>query len=540
MRRLLPVPIALLLGLLIGLPTAWVTFQDSVRELSIGPHQATVRPTLDSHATLDFGPLLPLVRVPVDAPGSIGVDIRLGEAQVGSLEEMLQQDAVIASQPQGEIAVVRSAVVDMARVAALRGSGVAVLFSVGLIGAWYAVGPRRRRELLQAAGRPTRRTAIAGLVGVSAVAVGAALVLVGPQDPDGDSRQWVQARAVFPELPADPVLDTLQISDGSITRSSRALVEGALYLYEDSVTFYGELAELAREAEVRTPEDDETTAIVVTDRHGNIGMDPVARVVADLAGAELLVNLGDDTAQGDDWEQFSVNSLAREFDGFDKVAVAGNHDSATTIDQLRDAGFTVLDGEPAEIAGVRFLGESDPRRTTIAGYAESADERDRLVAEQDRAMTEIACAAEADGDRVGVAALHSWGSARDLASSGCVDLVLAGHLHFQVGPQPIEGDGEQPTTRLTLGSTGGAVFPISLGSKLRREAQVALVTFDADGAPVGLQVVSFTPAGDVEVDDYVELPLPAEDAEDAEDDEPEDPSFEEGPEESELEDLPAP
>ncbi len=519
---------ALLLGIAVGTPVGIATFADSHRETTIGPHQATVRPTSDGHATIDFGPLLPLVRLPVEAPAGIGVDIRLGEAEVDDIEELVAQDAVIASQPQGEIAAVEGVVKDMALVAAYRGAGVAVIVAVATVAVWRGLGPMRRRRLWHDAVHPARRQLVAGAAVATCVAVGVALIVVPTPDNEPADTQWLAARDVFPELPGNDVLDALEISDGSVTRGSKALVEGALYLYEDSVTFYGELAETAEQAELRTPEEGERTALVVTDRHDNIGMDPVARVIADRAEAELLIDLGDDTSQGDGWEKFSINSLADEFDGFEKVAVAGNHDSETTVEQLQEAGFTVLDGEPVEIDGIRILGESDPRGTTIAGYDETAAERDDLVATQDRALTEAACASDESDERVGLLAVHSWGSAKEAAASGCVDLVLSGHLHYQVGPRAIEGEGEAPTTRLTLGSTGGAVLPIALGSKLRREAQVGVVTFDDEGVPVGLQVVSFAPSGAVDVDDYVELPLPADEAEEADDpDEPDNPENEE-------------
>jgi predicted phosphodiesterase len=314
-------------------------------------------------------------------------------------------------------------------------------------------------------------------------------------------------REVFPELPDDPVLDRLQLAEGSATTSSRALVEGALYLYRDSVSFYGALEEQAQQVRLREPEDGQRTALVVTDRHDNIGMDPVARRIADQAQARLLIDLGDDTSQGDAWENFSINSLAREFDGFDVVAVGGNHDAKATTEQMRRSGFTVLDGKPVTVGGVRFLGETDPRGTTIAGYTEDAATRDEALATQDTSLRDVACESDEKGERVGVLAVHSWASAKEVAASGCVDLVLTGHLHYQVGPKAIAGPDGASTTRLTTGTTGGAVLPIALGSSLRRDAQVSVVTFDADGTPVGLQVVTFTPAGVIDVGDYTELPL---------------------------------
>lgn len=507
MRRILVGVALLAVAVLAGLPVASSTFVHSERHLTIGAHQAVVSPAFDGHATLDFGPLLPKARVDVDAPVGLGVDIRLGDSDAVGLEELLQRDAAIAAQPQGEIREVTAAVTDMAAEAALRGVGVGVLAVTVVVLAWRAVGEDRRRRIRREAVQPSRGQ-VAGAVATSVVVVGSLVLVTLPERQDDAPEQtWSSVREVFPQLPADPVLDRLELAQGSATTSSRALVEGALYLYQDSVSFYGALEEQAQQVSVRRPEEGEKTALVVTDRHDNIGMDPVARRIADQAQAELLIDLGDDTSQGGEWENFSINSLAREFDGFDVVAVGGNHDADPTVEQMRKNGFTVLDAKPVEVGGVRFLGETDPRGTKITGYTEDAATRDSALSDQDTALRDVACEADERGERVGVLAVHSWASAKEVAGSGCVDLVLTGHLHYQVGPKAIAGPDGATTTRLTTGSTGGAVLPIALGSSLRRDAQVTLVTFDADGAPVGLQVVTFTPAGVIDVGDYTPLPL---------------------------------
>jgi predicted phosphodiesterase len=506
-RKIL-VGVALLgVGLLFGVPVATSTFVHSERHLTIGAHQAVVDPAFGGHATLDFGPLLPRARVPLDAPLGIGVDIRLGDSDAVGLEELLQRDAAIAAQPEGEVREVTSAVTDMAADAALRGLGVGVLAVTVVVLAWRAVGPERRRRLAREATQPTRGQ-VAGGAATVLVVVGSLVMVTLPERQDAPApTDWSPVREVFPELPADPVLDRLELAEGSATTSSRALVEGALYLYRDSVSFYGALEEQAQQVRLREPEEGERTALVVTDRHDNIGMDPVARRIADQAQARLLIDLGDDTSQGGEWENFSINSLAREFDGFDVVAVGGNHDADATTARMREVGFRVLDGEPVEVGGVRFLGETDPRGTTIAGYTEDEATRATALADQDVALRDTACEADERGERVSVLAVHSWASAKEVAASGCVDLVLTGHLHYQVGPKAIAGPDGATTTRLTTGSTGGAVLPIALGSSLRRDAQVSVVTFDADGAPVGLQVVTFTPAGVIDVGEYTPLPL---------------------------------
>ena len=534
--RLLGKALAVLAVILaVAVPTTWSLFMQSERYLVIGAHDATVRPVTDGHATLDFGALLPQVRVPIDVPGNIGVAIDLGDSQSAGLEQMLARDAVIASQPEGEIRAVRTAVIGMGTSAAIRGLGLGLLAGTAVVLIWTALGARRRDELRLRLSRPSR----AQVLTVSAtglVVAGSLVAVVVPGGAAGrPTKQWVPLTQEFPEVPNDiSGLQRIQLAQGSATSSSRALVEGALYLYRDSVTFYETLEETAQQAVLRVPEEGQTTAIVVTDRHDNIGMDPVVRRIADRAQARMLIDLGDDTGQGASWESFSINSLAREFDGFETVAVAGNHDTDAVAEQMADQGFTVLGGRPVEVGGVRFLGASDPRGTKLTGYTEDAATRNSGLAGQDSALRDAACSADEDGDRVGVLAVHSWASASQVAASGCVDLVLTGHLHYQVGPTAIDGPGETTTTRLTTGTTGGAVLPIALGSSLRRQAQVSVVTFDPEGVPVGVQVVSFNPSKVIDVAEYVTLPMPSQGAGPAEPDPVEDPSAEETAQPEEL------
>lgn len=508
MRRLAAALAALLLGLAVTAGVALTAFSHSEREVSIGAHSSLVRPTFDSWATLDFGPLLPTVRVPVEGTAGVGVEIDLGDSQVTSLEQLAAQDAVIASRPAGEIRKVTDTVQDMALVALAKGAGAGVLTVLLTVGVWRALGPARRRDVRRAVvartRRPTRRGAVTGVVVTALVAGSVVAVLLPVDDADvaGD-RSWRPITEVFPDLAdADPVLDTVQIAQGAAASGGSALVEGALKTYRESIEFYGELAETAAEAEVRTPEDGETTALVVTDRHDNIGMDAVARAIADRAEASMVLDLGDDTSVGGGWEEFSINSLAREMRDLEVVAVAGNHDKGGNIlGWYEDAGFTVLDGEPVDVEGVRFIGGSDPRSSGLtAGYEGDESDNSAALREQDAALTEAACE---DGD-VAVALVHSSASAKQLTASGCVDLVLSGHLHRQVGPEVVEGENGRRTVRLTTASTGGAVYAFALGSKLRRAAQVTVVTF-RDGQPVGLQPVDLEPGGIVTVQDYVEL-----------------------------------
>lgn len=504
LRRITKIALLLVLGVAVAVPTALTTFVHSERSIVIGAHEATVQPNFDGFARIEFGPVIPKMRLPSEAPLGIGVVIRLGDSEVTELNQLIARDAVIASQPQGEIATVRANVASMMWDAVMRGVGSGLIAVLVAILAWMAIGQKRRRMIWAKARHPERRQ-VFGAVATGVTLVVALALVAAPERPRPDKATWEPIASAFPLLPSDPVLDKVEIVQGASTSGSQALVQGALETYQTSVAFYGRLAETAKRAQVRTPQNGETTALVVTDRHDNIGMDPVARVIADNARASMLIDLGDDTSNGASWETFSINSLASEFKGFDIVSVAGNHDTGDTVaEQMRDKGFTVLDGEPVDVGGVTFLGSSDPRSSGLtAGYLGDADDNAAALAAQDQALTAAAC--DRDGG-VGVIAVHSPSSAKQAAASGCADLVLSGHLHRQVGPTSKAGENGQLTTTLTTGSTGGAVYAFALGSKLRRTAQVTIVTFK-DGRPAGLQVVDFEPGGQVTPQAYTPIPI---------------------------------
>lgn len=502
MKRALALIALVVIGAGFALPTAYATFIHSQREITVGAHSATLHPNFTGNAVISSGPLLPEIRMSIDAPLGIGVEIVLRDSPGTNFEQILAQDAALASQPQGEIAAIVGEVTSIVRDAAVRGGAAGVAAMIVAWAVWSLIGSARRQQLADDWPHPWKPVIAAG---VGAVVVGACLIVVFPQEPAPRQVTWVPIRDEFPELDALPepeMLSAVEVSQGAAVAGGRALLQGAIDTYTDSVLSYQQLEERAAEAEgIRVPEEGETTALVVTDRHNNVGMDPVARVIADAAEASLVINLGDDTSNGASWEAFSINSLTTEFDGLPIVAVAGNHDQGDFIvDHMRDRGWIVLDGEPVEVEGITFLGESDPRSSGLtAGYTGNEDDNIAAIAEQAERLTAVACEEEA----VSVLVVHSSASSRGLASAGCVDLILSGHMHRQIGPSVTFAENGNPTTSLTTASTGGAVYAFALGSKLRRDAQVTLVTFNDEGRPVGLQIVTFEPGNIVIVGEYI-------------------------------------
>lgn len=489
-----------LLGAWVGLAVlAGLTlFLGSSREVTLASHDAVLQPTLSRQVVVRTGPVLPDLRIASGGP--LGVDVRLGKTDARSTEELVDRYAVIASSPEGAQARVREAVVDMAWQAALRGAAVGavpVLF-------WVLVGPARRRELLRSV--PSRR----GIVALGAVAA-VGLAWWQPWTPADerveDDRAWIPlAEFLGPSLSLPEELDGVEVRGDVTTSQTRRLIESAVATYEKSRGFYAQAAEDALELDLREPEEGETVAVLVSDRHDNIGMDSVARAVGDRAGATVVLNAGDDTSTGATWEAFSLDSVSAAFDDYDRFGVAGNHDSGDfVVDYLADHGWQMLDGEVVEgPGGGTLLGVADPRSSGLGSWR---DETGLSFEEVGTRLADVACeAAEEDGP-VGTLLVHDVNLASEALARGCADLAVGGHLHVESGPDPVVGPEGQVGYRYTTGTTGGAAYAIAIGSKPRREAQVSLVTY-RDGRPVGLQGVFLQTNGRWEVGEYVELLRP--------------------------------
>ena len=169
---------------------------------------------------------------------------------------------------------------------------------------------------------------------------------------------------------------------------------------------------------------------LISDRHDNIGMDAVARAVADVGGATAVFDAGDDTSTGERWEAFSLDSVASAFEDLDRFGVAGNHDHGSFVtNYLSDLGWTMLDGEVVEgPGGSTLLGVDDPRSSGLGNWR---DESGLSFTEVGSRLSDVACDSE---ERVSTILVHDANLADEALERGCVDLVVGGHLHVQEGP----------------------------------------------------------------------------------------------------------
>lgn len=483
----------------VAVPVSLFLFLHSSTTTVIASHDAVVRPTLDGFATLDLGPYLPDLRYPTNT--TLGAELDLGKTNVNSYEALVQRYALIASQPEGERAKLQDTLVRQAVDSALLGALVALALPLG----WVLLGSGRRSELREQV--TGGRMAVLGL----ALLLGTVAFLRPWQSSDEAFIQGVAWQPLTDALPGVPIprdARPLEVQPGLMTNATKRLAESALDTFARAREFYDEAAKSARTVplDLHQPAENETVALLVSDRHDNVGMDQVARAIADRGRASVLLDAGDDTSTGGEWEAFSLDSLGRAFEDFDdRYFVAGNHDNGDFVsDYFVELGFTLLEGEAVDgPEGTRLLGVSDPRSSGLGTWR---DEPGLSFAEHEELLGDLVCEHDAEDDRISTLLVHDANSGRTALERGCVDLVLGGHVHAQLGPTLIAGENGKRGYTYTNGTTGGAAYALAIGSKLRRDAQVTLITFSG-GKPVGIQPVTVRTVGDFVVGDYTELEL---------------------------------
>ncbi|NYI44009.1 hypothetical protein BJ993_001089 [Nocardioides aromaticivorans] len=493
--RLLGIVLGVLGWAVLALAIAAVIFTGSERTIDLASHEATISPDFSGEVVLRTGPVLPDLRAP--SGSRLGLDIELGKTDTTSLQELTARYAAIASQPEGQVAVVVRSVRTMAVAALLQGTVLAALpFAL-----WLLVGGERRRALV--AQLPSARGVIAVLVVLLLLVVLVAPLTWGRHDPLPE--RWISlSEYVGDEIPLPDEARDVEIMGDATTEETKRLVASAVSSYQQGQAFYSKAADDAADLDLREPGDDESVAVLVSDRHLNVGMDAVARAIADRAGATAVLDAGDDTSTGERWEAFSLDSVSAAFDDLDeRWAVAGNHDNGSFVrSHMSQLGWRYFDGEVLDgPGGSRILGVDDPRSSGLGNWR---DEKGLTSAEVAERLTDAVCAADEDGDRVNTLLVHDADFGDQALERGCVDLVVGGHVHVEEGPTAVTATDGRVGWTYTVGTTGGAAYAIAIGSKLRRAANLALITY-RDGRPAGIQSVTLQTNGRYDVGEWTEL-----------------------------------
>ena len=251
-------------------------------------------------------------------------------------------------------------------------------------------------------------------------------------------------------------------------------------------------AEPAPETTSPEPADaDIVTLVMISDLHCNTGMSPLIKNLATLSEAAVVINGGDSTINGTAVERFCVDSFAGAVPkGATMVQADGNHDSAITSAQARDAGVTVLDGEVVEVEGIRILGDSDPKETRIGqGSTSVAGESYTQAGER---LRDVACEVK---DPVDLLLVHTPAVGTPVLESGCAPVQLSGHKHVRSGPEVV-GEG----VRYVSSTTAGAIEGAATIGPLNGTAEMTVFRFDRERrVMLDYRVVAVYPDASVEV-----------------------------------------
>ena len=509
-------------GLVVLLPSLFWGVATAAADANLGPHAARYEVTLDHQVTVDFGPLGTLV---IDAPLPLALGLRVvvkeipresaavdAASTLDALGADLEHYVQFFSAPEATIDVVaRALVLDAARRAALA----VTLITLVTIATRAMLGARRRGELASSL-RPHRGVVAAGTaVVLLVVATVTGSAPVGPDLPDART-----ASAVFDGTPLEGARITGRLA-GVIDTYGGYAVEA----YRDNQRFYDDATESVRAAWGRQdrlmdeiarlrqgrlaatliPSEEESAPdpvvmVVISDLHCNVGMAPVIRAVAELSGAQIVLNAGDSTVNGTGVESYCITALAGAVpDGAVQVVSDGNHDSPETATQERQSGAHVLDGEVIEVAGVRILGDADPRATRIgAGTIQSGEESLEDISTR---LADVACA---DPEGVDLLLVHDPLMGSAALEAACVPAQVSGHMHRRVGPVWI-GNG----TRYVSSSTAGASLGQATVGPLNGVAEVTVLRFDPEARRiVDYRVVRVSPTAEGTVGGWLRWPGP--------------------------------
>lgn len=513
-------------ALLVYLVSAWIGIVTASAVGSLGPHRAVYEITGSSSGIVDLGPLGTL-EVDSPVPLRLGVRVTVQEipGDVTSIDAPATLEGLSADLDRyvqfftSPMAFLQDAARDLAW-SAVRHTAIAfAAFSLAIAGLYLLLGKARRREITEALVR-RRRTSIAGVV--AAVTLGLTVVASGPLGPDLAGSQ-----------PASRIFDGTPLEGARLTGRLAGIVDTygaqALDAYRENEAFYSGAEESLRSAWAAREELSEdwarlleqservsplqrvmlaepeklVTVLLVSDLHCNVGMAPVLSAAVELAGAQVVLDAGDTTVNGTAVERYCVTAFANAYrsGGAREIIFAGgNHDSATTAEQVRAAGGTVLAGELVDVAGIEVLGDHDPFESRIGQGTRLAGEES--VAAMGSRLAELACSRETP---VPILLIHNPAVGDEILERGCAVAQLSGHMHRWAGPQRTAQG-----VRLVNGSTAGAVSGAATVGPLGGTATFAVLRVSPEyGLVADYRKVTIDRKGEAEVGWWMPFPLPA-------------------------------
>lgn len=295
-------------------------------------------------------------------------------------------------------------------------------------------------------------------------------------------------------------------------------------------------------AEGLRPRDDEKVVLAEADPQGSLVGTKVRAVLYPLLedtlgeGTIVLRTIsGDISSNGAVAEKGFVDDEAAASPGIPVVAVKGDHDSDTTVEQFESAGVTMPDLETVEAGGLAVSGAADPAFKTLFGGLVTNDsgtseadigEALRKAVDPDQTGLVLFHQPRAADAYLGVSGREELNATAGHLTTpwddGIPDLppgsVSYGHLHDADGPWVLwntDGDDITWTVVNQLGTAGGVEesptfnrFSTPFSTPLK-PITVQLQYYNAkSGLQTGYATVQIGTAGAVTVTDRVSLGLP--------------------------------
>jgi predicted phosphodiesterase len=420
----------------------------------VGPFDTTMaaRPSLHGNTVVQLAPLGTIELDTHDWP--IRLDLRVEELGLTEAERIADNPQVIDDLGDDVADDVRGALVSLVLRCAL------VATAGGVLGALAA--------------RLGWRSALVGLATGAVLVVGAGAGAAATFDANAVAEP--RYTGLLSRAPA-AVGDVEDIIDrfGEYREQLSDLVGNVVTLYlaaEDLPTF--------------APDDDTIRVLHVSDIHLN----PQAFDLMEQLTEQFDVDAIADTGDIVDWGTGPESQLLGQIGELEVpyIFVRGNHDSRSTQRAVADQpNAVVLDGDAAEVAGLRFWGIGDPRYTPNKDQEVAGSDLERAEGFAPEVADELMAAEPPDVD---VVLVHDAPMAADIG--GEVPLVLAGHTHEPsdelIEPaDEVDGSADSDTTEepppdtrlLVEGSTGGAGLR-GLQGEEPKPLQASVLYFDPD------------------------------------------------------------
>ncbi|MEG3636008.1 metallophosphoesterase family protein [Micromonospora palythoicola] len=388
----------------------------------IGPFHArlSVSPTTDGGTTVDIPPLGSLLLDSHDGPTQLTVE--LGALEQSRVEALIGDPASLNRATQSAVDEVREGVLRLG----LRTVGSAVLATLVLALLVF---------------RDTRRAAWAG---------GLALLITA-------GSLGTAAATIRPQSIEEPRYEGLLVNAPAIVGDVRKIADDYTRYAEQLQRLIGNVTQLYTTVSalpVYEPDPGTTRVLHISDLHLNPSAWQLIRTVTEQFGIDVVIDTGDITDWGSEPEASYVGSISLLEKPY--VYIRGNHDSGRTAAAVaRQPNAVVLDNTTTTVAGLTIAGIGDPRftpdkSTSPASGGLNQSTADELITNGEK----LAATIRSSPRPVDIALVHDPAAAGPL--SGTTPLVLAGHTHDrQVNTLP-EVAGQQPTTLMVQGSTGGA------------------------------------------------------------------------------------